>query len=337
MSRPTVVHLMRSVTAHAYSAESIARLIRESLSGYRFVVHHNWFSRPHPFGMIVDLLRAALVRGDVFHVTGDCGYLALALPGRRTVLTVLDCATYHRTRGFRRWLYGLVWIRLPVRRAGRVVVISECVRREVLEITGAPPEKVCVVYCSIHPDFAVQPYTAPPPHGGSPVILQIGTTANKNIERVAEALDGLECKFVVVGRLSESQREALARHRVIYEAHERLSVEEVIALYLRADVVVFASTSEGFGLPVIEGQACGRPVVASNIPVHREIAGNSACLVDPRNVLSIRAGIDRVLGDHRYRHELIRLGRINARRFEVLAMVSGYEAAYRQVASPDPS
>jgi glycosyltransferase involved in cell wall biosynthesis len=330
-STPKVVHFMRARTPLAYSAESIASTIRESLQDFRFSVHHNWFARPQILGMLVDLARAMMIRGDVLHVTGDCGYIALALRGRRTVLTILDCATYWRTRGLRRWLYGQLWIKLPASRAREIIVISETVRRDVLVITGLPAARVNVVHCCISSAFFECGSSRPLRPAACPVLLQVGTTANKNIERVAESLGGLPCKLVVIGRLMPSQEQALRRHGIDYVARAGLSLHEMVDAYRRCDAVVFASTFEGFGLPIIEAQASGRPVVASDIEVHREIADQSACFVDPFDVGSIRAGVERVLRDTRYREHLIELGRRNASRFTAQRMALGYAAAYRRV------
>jgi glycosyltransferase involved in cell wall biosynthesis len=124
----------------------------------------------------------------------------------------------------------------------------------------------------------------------------------------------------------------LTRFRVNFDALERLSSAEVVECYRACDVVVFPSTSEGFGMPVIEGQACGKPVVAGDIPVLREVAGDAACFVDPLDVASIRSGIHRVLDDVSFRQDLVRLGLRNAQRFAPNTMLRGYESAYVEVA-----
>jgi glycosyltransferase involved in cell wall biosynthesis len=322
---------MRARTPLAHSAESIASAIRENLPEFYFSVHHNWFSRPSLVGMIVDFIRASAVDGDVTHVTGDCGYLVLALRSRRTVLTVLDCGTYRRSSGVRRWLYGVLWIKWPARRAREVVAISETVRRDVLAIAGIPEERVKVVHCCIAQDFFV---TAPPARrqvSAKPVLLQVGTTANKNIERLAEALEGFSGRLVIIGQLMPSQAQALRRYGVDFIARERLSRQEVIAAYLQCDAVIFASLFEGFGLPIIEGQACRRPVIASDLEVHHEIAGESVCYVDPCDARSIRAGIDRVLADVEFSRRLVELGLRNARRFTAAEMSRRYASVYREV------
>jgi glycosyltransferase involved in cell wall biosynthesis len=85
-------------------------------------------------------------------------------------------------------------------------------------------------------------------------------------------------------------------------------------------------------LPIVEGQAVGRPVVTSNCSSMAEVAGDSACLVDPLDVASIRAGVARVCGDADYRAELVRRGFENVKRFSARAVAEQYAALYREVA-----
>ena len=331
MKAPAIVHFMRAPAVEAFSIESIAETIRSAVPGFRFSVHRNVPSRLSPWGILIDLFRAGRVRGDVFHVTGDSGYIALALTGRRTILTIHDCSTFHRTRGVHRFMYWLLWLWLPARKARLVTVVSDSTKRDVLSITGVSPEKVRVIHNGIGRGFFAASDADRWDGRRLPVLLQVGTKANKNVERLAEAIDGLPCQLVLVGSPMESQLSALTRYGVNFVVRRNLSESELIEAYMSCDLVTFVSLSEGFGLPIIEGQACGRPVVASNIEPHREIAGQSACLVDPLDVKDIRAGIERVLADFEYRKELVERGRRNARRFTPEQMALGYAAAYREI------
>jgi glycosyltransferase involved in cell wall biosynthesis len=103
------------------------------------------------------------------------------------------------------------------------------------------------------------------------------------------------------------------------------------SLYAQADMVLFASTYEGFGLPIIEAQATGRPVVTSRVTAMPEVAGEGACLVDPYDVSSIRNGVLRVLDDGSYRDSLVHLGFENVRRFEPSLIASQYARLYEEV------
>ena len=103
--------------------------------------------------------------------------------------------------------------------------------------------------------------------------------------------------------------------------------------YRNADMLLFVSTYEGFGLPIVEANAVGRPVVTSQISSMPEVAADAACLVDPYDVASIRHGVQRVIENAAYRNELIQRGYVNAMRFSQEVVAARYAEVYRDVAS----
>jgi glycosyltransferase involved in cell wall biosynthesis len=110
-----------------------------------------------------------------------------------------------------------------------------------------------------------------------------------------------------------------------------LSDAEVAGKYREADLVVFCSTFEGFGMPIIEAQAVGRPVVTSNIEPMSEVAGGAACLVDPYDDHSMREGILRVIEEPAYREDLVRRGFENVKRFSAGEIGRRYVRLYQEV------
>ena len=97
-------------------------------------------------------------------------------------------------------------------------------------------------------------------------------------------------------------------------------------------MLMFASTYEGFGLPIVEANAVGRPVVTSNLSPMPEVAADAACLVDPHDVGSIRVGVKRIINDGLYRESLVAAGYRNAQRFRPATVAGNYALLYRQVA-----
>ena len=148
-------------------------------------------------------------------------------------------------------------------------------------------------------------------------ILQIGTKPNKNLDRLIQALIGIDALLVIVGKISNSQKEQLALNKIEYIALHALSEEELIMEYEKCDILTLVSTYEGFGLPIIEAQAIGRPVLSSNLASMPEVAGKGALLVNPFSVDEIRKGITILINDGELRSELIKNGLTNVNRFNV--------------------
>jgi glycosyltransferase involved in cell wall biosynthesis len=266
---------------------------------------------------------------DVYHVTGDVHYLCCFLDPRRTVLTVCDFTLLDRLGGFRRRVAWFFWYWLPIRRSRIVVVISEATRVRLLQEVKVSSGKVRVIHCCLSDEFVASPR---PFNSARPRLLQIGTKWNKNLERLTEAISGLDCTLVVIGALTDSQKALLKSAAVQYEDRIGLESGELLEEYRRADVLTFVSLAEGFGLPIIEAQAIGRVVVTSRVASMPEISGGGACLVDPLEVASIRSGISRVIMDGRYREDLIATGWRNVERFRAASIAEKYEAVYREVA-----
>jgi glycosyltransferase involved in cell wall biosynthesis len=269
------------------------------------------------------------LKADIYHITGDVHYAALVLPGRKTVLTIHDSVFLTTQTGLKKVVLKLFWLTLPVKRVAWITTISEQSKKEILEHTRCSPDKIIVIPDPVNPSFQ---YSAKAwPEGEAPVFLLVGTKSNKNLDRIAEALSGLKCKLDIVGRLSDVQKDLLSRFKINYTNQFDLDDEALRQRYLAADVLIFPSLYEGFGLPVIEAQAVGRPVITSSIEPMISVAGEGACLVDPLNVQSIRTGVETVLNSSSYRNELIEKGLENVKRFLPRAIAEAYSAVYDRI------
>ncbi len=329
--RLRITHFMRRQPANMFSIERLYEDVRSAMPDDCDV--RVWTCRHLSKGLLSrlsDMWAARKAQGDVNHVTGDVHYLTYLLDPKRTVLTIHDLVLLGQLRGIRRWAAWLLWYWLPVHRSKAVVTISESTRRALLENVHVDPTKVRVIHNCVSDEFEAVPRPLNPQKLR---ILQIGTQWNKNVDRVAEALDGIPCQLIIVGPLSDAQTERLRRHKVDYENHVGLSREALVAQYIAADMLLFASTYEGFGLPIVEAQAVGRPVVTSRASSMHEIAGDAACLVDPFDVGSIRAGVLQVINDESYRHSLVEAGFLNVARFRTAAVAAHYANLYREIAA----
>lgn len=293
-------------------------------------VHQAPYAGTHPFRILRNCVWARGRQGEVNHITGDAYYLAVGLCSRRTVLTIHDCVALNRLTGWRKLVIRWLWYRLPTWRARMVTVISEEARRELLSYVRIPEERVRTIPNCIGDEFQASPKAAWPER---PVLLHIGTTPNKNLANLGRALKGMPVEVRIIGRPTEKDHAVLAECGISYTFAAGLSDEQIVQEYEASDAVVFASTYEGFGLPIVEAQAVGRPVVTSALPPMSTVAGQGACLVNPHDPLSIREGVTRILASKPYRDELIQSGYANAQKYRVQRIVDQYVAIYEEIAT----
>jgi len=139
----------------------------------------------------------------------------------------------------------------------------------------------------------------------------------------------------IIGAPSERQIKLLHKYQLDYSWIDKLAFKDVVKEYHEADCLVFISTYEGFGLPVIEAQAVGRVVLTSNISPLKEVAGPGACLVDPLDQSAVQKKIIRIIKDESFRQQLIEAGFKNVKKYTLTNIARQYHLLHTQIARKD--
>lgn len=263
------------------------------------------------FGDQVEAGRLACRTGvDVVHSLASTG------PGTgrfARVLTVHDLHyRVHPEAHFGARAVGLsVLVPLAVRRADRIVVPSRATRDDLLRFTSAPPERVDVVPEGLGqaPGGAADGAAARERIGASERAIVLSVSAkrpHKNLARLIGALARIPAErrplLALPGYPTPHEEELRERARVLGVAEDVrflgwVPAAELDDLYAAADVFVFPSLYEGFGLPVLEAMARGVPVATSARASLAEVAGDAALAFDPEDESSIAAALEELLAD----------------------------------------
>jgi len=213
--------------------------------------------------------------------------------------------------------------------ATRIHAISEQTKRDIIQFFAIPEEKIKVIYQSINPIFfhkadpAKKKYIRRKYQIPQQFLMTVGTVENrKNLMALVEGmiLSKIYIPLVVVGKPTDYQTKV---QKFIEQDFNRLQVfffsqiedAELAVLYQMAQVMVYPSFFEGFGLPVVEAQASGCPVITSNTSSLPEAGGNAAIYINPEKPEEIGRALETLLADQSLQEKLIGEGKINARRF----------------------
>jgi glycosyltransferase involved in cell wall biosynthesis len=281
---------------------------------------------------------------EVFHS------LAQRLPGipfRREIVTVHDVfplsSREYSTEVFQR-KFGRLLVK-AARRAHRIITPSRYTGDQVVRHTGVSPARIRVIPEGVEmPARALTPQERRREHealvGAEKVlVLMIGVIqTRKNTLNALRALAYLPEKYRLVlaggdghgaGAVHDFIRHQHLEPRLVRLGH--VPAERISALYQAADVLLFPSLEEGFGLPVLEAMAHGLPVVASNVSAIPEVGGDAAVYTDPRDPRDIAEKVRRAVENTALRTVLIEKGLARAREFTWRRTAEMTMAVYEEV------
>ncbi len=231
---------------------------------------------------------------------------------------------------FARWFVRL-FVPLTLRRASKIIAVSETTKSDLVEYLNLPEDKIKVIYEGVEScfrkglDLQLVEKVRRDFHITKRIILYIGNTRPyKNLPRLIRAFKILQdyenCQLVLgsgdtrnIDSLKKMVTQLNLEQKVIFTGP--LEDKDIIDLMNVAEVFVFPSLWEGFGLPPLEAMACGVPVVASKAGSLPEILGDAALLVNPESEEEIAKEIMHVLTDKKLREELIKRGFERVKKF----------------------
>lgn len=312
---------------------------------HRFLLspEHHWASQ---ISFPIETLGLGL---DLLH---SVDFIPPAIRTYKSIVTIHDasplvCPEFIPPKALRFYRH----IRWAVHNADHVIVPTGAVRDELIDLVAAPPDKVTAIHEGVNPQYthldagAVAAFLRSRWSLEPGFLFYMGTIQpRKNLERLVRAYGSFKArqprlpKLVLAGRKGwgfEPVDDAIAQlglsdHVLLLGG---VTDEEANHLYCGCVAFVFPTLYEGFGLPVLEAMASGAPVIASDIPVLREVIGDAALFVDPLSTDKISEAMERLFDDDDLRNGLVASGFQRVTDFSWKLAAQETLALYRKTAS----
>lgn len=248
---------------------------------------------------------------------------------KRTVVTIhgLEYEFCPEGYGFFERIYMRLSILHSCWTASRVVAVSENTKRDLLQLYRISEKKIQVIHEGFQPESLPKMLSQTLVSDHSPYLLFVGRLeTRKNLIRILEAFEQMKEKLGTTHQLILAGKFGYGYQQILQKIHHSKWKQDILAkgyiseaekwnLLRRASLFLFPTLYEGFGIPVLEAQSVGIPVLTSNISSLPEIAGAGAIFVDPTRTESLRDGIILGLTDESLRAGIIEAGSKNVRRF----------------------
>jgi glycosyltransferase involved in cell wall biosynthesis len=335
----------RGIDAELIVPKPVFGRINPSATGFG-----KWLGYIDRFLLFPRQLKAAAARADVVHICDHGSAMFTSnLRGKPVVVTCHDMLAVRGALGeipeMRSSLFGRLlqhWIQEGLLRATRVACVSQFTLQDVRRVVNGDGN-LCKVLNGLNYPFRlldsdeIELRLAGLPKIQGPFVLHVGSNhARKNrvgvIRVFARAAQQIDLQLVIVGepldgRLMKAARELQVESRIVQVV--KPEVKTIEALYNRGIALLFPSRYEGFGWPPIEAQACGCPVVASDIPPFVETLGQSAELFPLEDEDGMAKSLTRLATDYEFRERVRRSGLENVRaRFQTSRMMDDYLSLY---------
>ena len=324
-----VTYFFREPRKTGFSMEGIFTLVKSCLAGK--VAITDYYCVPG-VSRYKNAVLAGKHAGAINHITGDVNFILLTMGGQLNILTIHDLGFYENTvhSPLVRFVYGLFWYRLPLRKTALVTVVSEFTKNKLIHYFRYPAARIRVIPDPVKPLFR---FAERQSHNEEPRILMMGSGKHKNLNGLIEAANGLDVRLDIIGFPSAEEQGKMNQYGIAFTVSNGLTDEEVYEHYRDCDLLYAASFYEGFGMPIIEAQAVGRPVITSDLGAMKEVGQGSAVLVDPADPIAIRDAIMKLISDRDFYYQTVNAGRANAEKYEANKIAEMYYEVYQSLAS----
>lgn len=243
-------------------------------------------------------------------------------------------------------IYYEIAIRVSIKRSKKIITISEFSKQELINYYGVKPEKIAITllaynraFRKIHDAALLEPVREKNNLQGKYLLAIGGSEYRKNMQRLINVYQkhfSRAYKLIVIGG---KWRDVDLPGKYASDKNIRfltnIPEEDLIAIYNMAEVFVFPSFYEGFGIPVLEGMACGVPVVTSNVSSMPEVGGDAAIYFDPYNEEDMAEKISMVLHDETLRKTMIAKGLEKVKEYSWEKCAAETLKVYRNVLNND--
>lgn len=287
---------------------------KTDLKGYRAIIHFLWMNS-------ILLIKTLINKPDII-IFPNFRMPFFKRSKTEYIVVIHDLAMFYpkfMPSKYSRSIFQY-YVKNSIKNADKIITVSESVKKELIKKFKLSPQNIYIVYNLVNFEkFNTEKTELPRNLKKDTYILSISNlNVNKNISSLIKTYQSLnhpELKLVLVGKKGTANLdEYKGNSNIIFTGY--LTDEEIALLYQNALLYVFPSLYEGFGIPLIEAQYSECPVLCSDIPVFREVAGDGAEFCKPDEA-SIAQKLEYLISNEARRKELIQLGKANVNQFSL--------------------
>lgn len=241
-----------------------------------------------------------------------------------------------------RYIYNKKF-KYAIQHADKVVAISEQTKRDIIKFYGTPSDKIDVIYQGCHPSFKQEKtveekeilrkkYSLP-----EKFLLNVGSIEpRKNAFQIVKAIEDTDISLVIIGKgtaYSKQIREYVKQKDLQQRIHilQGFTMQELSTIYSMADIFVYPSIYEGFGIPIIEALYSGVPVITTNSGVFPEAGGPFSYYINPENTEELQYAITSVLSNKTMQKNMIENGLRYVQRFNDDVIANVWNSLYNSL------